>query len=84
MIFKKVKCPGGCPEGMLKLRFDRYISNKLRIKQRITEDAHLPYTLTNFSPQFRQKKLKIRGSKSVRVQVKSLSYSITMVSMNKQ
>ena len=24
--FQKVKCPGGCPGGMLKLRFDRYIT----------------------------------------------------------
>ena len=73
---------------MLKLRFDRYISNKLRIKQRITEDAHLPYTLINFSRKFRPKKLKSFTLKNprfkIRVQVKSLSYSITMVSMNKQ
>ena len=32
MIFKKVKCPGGCPGGMLKLRFDRY-RNKIRLCQ---------------------------------------------------
>ena len=25
-IFQKFKCPGGCPGGMLKLRFDWYIS----------------------------------------------------------
>ena len=31
-IFKKVKCPGGCPGGMLKLRFDRYITNRTAIK----------------------------------------------------
>ena len=26
-IFQKLKCPGGCPGGMLKLRFDWYISD---------------------------------------------------------
>ena len=31
VIFKKVKCPGSCPGGMLKLRFDRYINCQLCI-----------------------------------------------------
>ena len=38
-------------KGIKKIRQVK-LSNKLRIKQRIIEDAHLPYTLTAFSPKF--------------------------------
>ena len=29
LIFQKFKCPGGCPGGMLKLRFERYIISEI-------------------------------------------------------
>ena len=80
--FQKSQMPGGLPGGMLKLRFDRYISNKLRIKQRITEDAHLPYTLTNFSPKFRQKKLKSFTLKNLRFKIHACSSQVFVLQHN--